>query len=336
VTGGARGSTAAAARAGWRWSPGPPHGARAGRRPPRRALRAGLHHPARARRRHGAVAQCTDKRVNEVTPALFRRYRPRADYAGADRHRARGARPPHRLLPQQGQQPHRARSGAGRAGTTGRCPGRLEDLVQLPGVGRKTANVVLGNASASRGSPSTPTSAAWCAGSAGTELDDPVKVEAVVAELLPRADWTMFSPPRDLPRPRVCHARKPACGAVRIARSAPPTGGPTDPTSPRPGQDAEVASRERPPARASGDDRARRAAAALLAVLPCWRPRRSPAGRPPPPRRPGGETRSCRAGAAASTRAPRGWARCPTWCCRCLRRPGVALSPRAARRAHPV
>ena len=90
-------------------------------------------------------AQCTDKRVNEVTPALFRRYRTAADYAGADREELE------ELIRPTGFYRNKARSiqGLGAALVErydGEVPQRLEELVTLPGFGRKTANVVLGNA----------------------------------------------------------------------------------------------------------------------------------------------------------------------------------------------
>ena len=174
-------------------------------------------------------AQCTDKRVNEVTPALFRRYPAAADYAGADREEREA------LVRQTGFFRNKTSSliGLGAALVEkhgGEVPGRLEDLVQLPGIGRKTANVVLGNAFGVPGLTVDTHFGRLVRRFGWTELDDPVKVEAVVAALLPKADWTMFSHRVIFHGRRVCHSRKPACGACGVAALCPSYGlGPTDP-----------------------------------------------------------------------------------------------------------
>ncbi len=175
-------------------------------------------------------AQCTDKRVNEVTPALFRRYPTAADYAGADRAELEG------LIHSTGFFRNKASSliGLGAALVErhgGEVPGRLVDLVQLPGIGRKTANVVLGNAFGVPGLTVDTHFGRLVRRFGWTALDDPVKVEAYVAELLPRADWTMFSHRVIFHGRRVCHSRTPACGACGLAALCPSYGlGPTDPT----------------------------------------------------------------------------------------------------------
>ena len=174
-------------------------------------------------------AQCTDKRVNEVTPALFRRYRTAADYARADRGEVE------ELIRPTGFFRNKAGSliGLGAALVEkhdGEVPGRLEDLVQLPGIGRKTANVVLGNAFDVPGLTVDTHFGRLVRRFGWTELEDPVKVEAVVADLLPRSDWTMFSHRVIFHGRRVCHSRKPACGACGLAALCPSYGlGPTDP-----------------------------------------------------------------------------------------------------------
>ena len=174
-------------------------------------------------------AQCTDKRVNEVTPALFARYPTAADYAGADREELEA------LIRPTGFFRNKASSliGLGAALVEkhgGEVPRRLEELVQLPGIGRKTANVVLGNAFGVPGLTVDTHFGRLVRRFGWTELEDPVKVEAVVAGLLPKADWTMFSHRVIFHGRRVCHSRKPACGACGIASLCPSYGlGPTDP-----------------------------------------------------------------------------------------------------------
>jgi endonuclease-3 len=174
-------------------------------------------------------AQCTDKRVNEVTPALFRRYRTAAAYAGADRAELE------ELIRTTGFFRNKTTSliGLGAALVErydGQVPRRLEDLVTLPGIGRKTANVVLGNAFGVPGI-TVDTHVGRLARRFGwTTEDDPVKVEHAVGALIPRAEWTLLSHRVIFHGRRVCHARKPACGACGIAALCPAYGtGPTDP-----------------------------------------------------------------------------------------------------------
>jgi len=174
-------------------------------------------------------AQCTDKRVNEVTPALFARYPDAAAYAAADRTELEG------LVHATGFFRNKASSliGLGAALVArhgGEVPGRLVDLVALPGIGRKTANVVLGNAFGVPGLTVDTHFGRLVRRFGWTGLGDPVKVEAAVAELVPKADWTLFSHRVIFHGRRVCHARKPACGACGIASLCPSYGlGPTDP-----------------------------------------------------------------------------------------------------------
>jgi endonuclease-3 len=174
-------------------------------------------------------AQCTDKRVNEVTPTLFARYRAAADYAGADREELES------LIRPTGFFRNKANSliGLGAALVErhdGQVPPRLDDLVRLPGIGRKTANVVLGNAFGVPGLTVDTHFGRLVRRFGWTRHEDPVKVEAVVADLLPRAEWTVFSHRVIFHGRRVCHARKPACGACALAPLCPSYGlGPTDP-----------------------------------------------------------------------------------------------------------
>src|SRR5258705_443568 len=174
-------------------------------------------------------AQTTDKRVNLVTPTLFARYPTAADYAGADREELE------KIIQSTGFYHAKSTSlmGLGQALCErfgGEVPGRLKDLVTLPGVGRKTANVVLGNAFGVPGI-TVDTHFGRLARRFGWTTDlDPVKVEAQVATLIPRKDWTDLSQRMIWHGRRVCHAQRPACGACGLAPLCPPHGiRPTDP-----------------------------------------------------------------------------------------------------------
>ena len=174
-------------------------------------------------------AQTTDKRVNLVTPTLFGRYPMAADYAGADREELE------KIIQSTGFYHAKTTSlmGLGQALCErfgGEVPGRLKDLVTLPGVGRKTANVVLGNAFGIPGI-TVDTHFGRLARRFGWTTDlDPVKVEEQVATLIPRRDWTDLSQRMIWHGRRVCHSRRPACGACGLARLCPSYGeGPTDP-----------------------------------------------------------------------------------------------------------
>jgi endonuclease-3 len=173
-------------------------------------------------------ARTTDHRVNEVTPVLFGRYRTAADYAGADRAELE------KVIQSTGY--FRAKAGTliglGRALCDrfgGEVPDTLEELVTLPGVGRKTASVVLGDAF---GKPAVTvdTHFARLAQRFGwTTQTDPDKIEQDVAALLPRREWTAASHRVIWHGRRVCHAHRPACGACGVARLCPSFGeGPTD------------------------------------------------------------------------------------------------------------
>jgi endonuclease-3 len=174
-------------------------------------------------------AQCTDKRVNEVTPALFRRYRSAADYAEADPGELE------ELIRTTGFFRNKTKSimGLGRALVErydGEVPRTLTELVALPGFGRKTANVVLGNAFGIPGITIDTHFGRLARRWAWTTNTDPVKVEQDVAALIPASEWTILSHRVIWHGRRVCHARKPACGACAIARLCPSYGeGPTDP-----------------------------------------------------------------------------------------------------------
>ncbi|GDY30723.1 endonuclease III [Gandjariella thermophila] len=174
-------------------------------------------------------AQCTDKRVNEVTPKVFARYRTAEDYAGADRAELE------ELLRPTGFFRSKANSlmGLGAALVErfdGELPARMSDLVTLPGVGRKTANVVLGNAFDVPGITVDTHFARLVRRWRWTAETDPVKIEHAVGELVPRKEWTMLSHRVIFHGRRVCHSRRPACGACFLAPDCPSSGeGPVDP-----------------------------------------------------------------------------------------------------------
>ena len=174
-------------------------------------------------------AQTTDKRVNLVTPTLFARYPSAADYAGADRDEME------KIIQSTGFYRAKTNSliGLGQALCErfgGEVPAKLKDLVTLPGVGRKTANVVLGNAFGIPGITVDTHFGRLARRFHWTTDTDPVKVEAEVATLIPRQDWTDLSQRMIWHGRRVCHARRPACGACGLARLCPSYGeGPIDP-----------------------------------------------------------------------------------------------------------
>lgn len=173
-------------------------------------------------------AQCTDKRVNEVTPALFARYRDALAYAQADRAELE------ELIRTTGFYRNKATSliGLGRGLVErydGQIPGTLEELVTLPGIGRKTANVVLGNAFGVPGITVDTHFGRLVRRWGWTDEDDPVKVEHLVGALIERKEWTMLSHRVIFHGRRVCHARTPACGACVLAPDCPSYGlGPAD------------------------------------------------------------------------------------------------------------
>jgi endonuclease III len=174
-------------------------------------------------------AQTTDKGVNMVTPVLFARYRTAADYASADREDME------KIIKSTGF--FRAKTNSlialGQALCDrfgGEVPKKMKDLVTLPGVGRKTANVVLGNAFGVPGITVDTHFARLSHRFGWTTQTDPVKIETDVGSLFPRSEWTMLSHRLIWHGRRVCHARRPACGACGVAHWCPSFGlGPTDP-----------------------------------------------------------------------------------------------------------
>nr|WP_231598907.1 endonuclease III [Corynebacterium occultum] len=177
-------------------------------------------------------AQCTDVRVNQVTPALFARYRSAADYGGAVQAELEG------YIRPTGFYRAKARNliGMGQRLLTefeGEIPQALDDLVSLPGVGRKTAHVVRGNAFDLPGLTVDTHFGRLVNRLQLSAETDPVKVEFAIADLIEKNEWTMFSHRMIFHGRRVCHSRKAACGACFLAADCPSFGvaGPADPVA---------------------------------------------------------------------------------------------------------
>jgi endonuclease-3 len=174
-------------------------------------------------------AQSTDKRVNLTTPAVFTRYPTALAYAQADRAELE------ELIHPTGFFRNKAGSliGLGQALIErfgGEVPSTMAELVTLPGVGRKTANVILGNAFGVPGITVDTHFGRLVRRWRWTAEEDPVKVEHAVGELIERREWTMLSHRVIFHGRRVCHARKPACGVCLLAKDCPSFGlGPTEP-----------------------------------------------------------------------------------------------------------
>jgi endonuclease-3 len=167
------------------------------------------------------AAQCTDERVNQVTPALFRRYPTARDYAAADlleleemvrttgffRNKARALKNLGMALV---------------AGHGGEVPASLELLVALPGVGRKTANVVLGNAFGRTEGVAVDTHVQRLSRRLFlTEEEDPEKIERDLMPVLPREEWTRFALLLQDHGRKICKARKPECAICPVADLCP-------------------------------------------------------------------------------------------------------------------
>ncbi|HEY9525251.1 MAG TPA: endonuclease III [Thermopolyspora sp.] len=174
-------------------------------------------------------AQCTDKRVNMVTPVLFAKYRTAEDYAAADPTEIED------IIRTTGFFRAKTNSIIGMARALcerhdGQVPAKLEDLVGLPGVGRKTANVVLGNAFGVPGITVDTHFQRLARRFGWTTETDPIKIEHEVGALIPKKEWTDLSHRLIWHGRRICHARRPACGACPLAGPCPSYGeGPTDP-----------------------------------------------------------------------------------------------------------
>jgi endonuclease-3 len=168
-------------------------------------------------------AQCTDERVNKVTPALFSRFPDAEAYASADvgelermiqstgffRNKARNIRACCRILVEK---------------HGGQVPQTMEELVPLPGVGRKTANVILGNAFEIPGIPVDTHVGRLSRRMGLSEHDDPVKVESDLMALIQKDEWTMFGHRMIFHGRQVCQSRKPKCDACVLKKICPMIG----------------------------------------------------------------------------------------------------------------
>ncbi len=166
-------------------------------------------------------AQCTDVQVNKVTPALFKKYRTALDYAEADsaafehdlraiglyRNKAKNIRACCRILVDE---------------YGGAVPQTMEELVRLPGVGRKTANVVLGNAFGQNIGVVVDTHVARLSARLGlTRQTDPVKIETALMKIVPQEKWTLFSHWLIFHGRRRCKAQNPDCPGCELAGLCP-------------------------------------------------------------------------------------------------------------------
>jgi endonuclease-3 len=166
-------------------------------------------------------AQCTDKRVNMVTPVLFAKYPTPESLARAKQDDVE------EIIKSTGFFRNKAKSIIGMAGAVadthgGKVPSTMEHLVHLPGIGRKTANVVLGNAFEINEGVVVDTHIARLSSRLGlTRESDPVKIEQELMQLFPRESWTMLAHLLIWHGRRVCAAKKPRCGECTLAAMCP-------------------------------------------------------------------------------------------------------------------
>lgn len=165
-------------------------------------------------------AQCTDARVNLVTPAVFARYPDPAALARADRDDLEG------MIASTGFFRNKATSLLGMSAKVvtefdGEIPRRMSELTSLPGVGRKTANVVLGNAFGVPGITVDTHFGRLSRRFGWTSSEDPEQVESEVGALFPKRDWTDLSHRLIWHGRRICHSRRPACGVCPLAQLCP-------------------------------------------------------------------------------------------------------------------
>jgi len=169
-------------------------------------------------------AQCTDVRVNLVTPGLFARYPGPREFAGADLARVEQA------IRSTGFYRNKAKAMVGASKLlvetfAAQVPQTMDELLQLPGVARKTANVVLGNAFGKNEGVVVDTHVARLSGRLGlSRQSDPVKIERDLMALFPREDWTMLAHLLIFHGRRVCAARRPACDGCVLSGICPKIG----------------------------------------------------------------------------------------------------------------
>jgi endonuclease-3 len=168
-------------------------------------------------------AQCTDKRVNQTTPALFKKYPNPKKMAEAE------IQDIQRLVKSTGFYRAKAKNIKSLSSKIitefdGKVPNKLEELITLPGVGRKTANVVLGHAFDIPGITVDTHFGRLSRRFGWSKSQDPVKVEFEVGDLIPKKEWTNLSQRLIWHGRRICHSRKPACGACPLAKFCPSFG----------------------------------------------------------------------------------------------------------------
>ena len=168
-------------------------------------------------------AQCTDKRVNQTTPALFKKYNSIKKMAAAD------VKDLQQLVKSTGFYRAKAKNIKNLSQKilidfNGKVPSNIEELITLPGVGRKTANVVLGHAFGITGITVDTHFGRLSRRFGWSKSQNPVKVEFEVGDLIPKKEWTNLSQRLIWHGRRVCHSRKPACGACPLAKYCPSFG----------------------------------------------------------------------------------------------------------------
>ena len=168
-------------------------------------------------------AQCTDKRVNQVTPHLFKKYKTARAYGNANIHQLEDEIRSIGLFRAKARN-IKALGMMIDSDYKGKVPNTLDELVKLPGVGRKTANVVLGHAFDIPGITVDTHFGRLSRRFGWTKSNDPVKIEHEVGALFPKKNWVDLSQRMVWHGRRICHSRKPACGACPLAFECPSFG----------------------------------------------------------------------------------------------------------------
>ena len=168
-------------------------------------------------------AQCTDKRVNQVTPHLFKKYKTARAYGNANIHQLEDEIRSIGLFRAKARNIKALGMMIG-SDYKGKVPNTLDELVKLPGVGRKTANVVLGHAFDIPGITVDTHFGRLSRRFGWTKSNDPVKIEHEVGALFPKKNWVDLSQRMVWHGRRICHSRKPACGACPLAFECPSFG----------------------------------------------------------------------------------------------------------------